>query len=384
MMLLRHSVRRHHRHRDWVRRFTSITIALALLAGCTAPLRPTAPTLRIDTQHGAVDVVTVAAGLEFPWSLAFLPDGRMLVTERPGRLRVVSASGELNPRSIGGIPPVDAAEHGGLLDVAVHPRFAQTGWIYLAYVPKAADGRGTEVMRARLVEGALRDPQVIFRLQPKSSRPTHYGARLAFDRNATLFITLGDRSEAARAQRLDDHAGKVIRLLDDGRVPADNPFAGDGGVAATVLTLGHRNVQGAAMHPRTGQLWITEHGESANDRFARIDAGANYGWPQPSAGGTRFAGPAHTWTPTIAPSGLAFYVGEAFPQWRDSVFVGSLKDRMLVRLQLAGDRVVTEERLLKGALGRVRDVRTGPDGMVYLLIDDRAGRLIRLQPAARR
>lgn len=368
-------------------------IGCALMASCTHPPKPIAPiapvdspvtagsAVRIDTRHGAVSVVTVTAGLAFPWSLAFLPDGRMLVTERLGRLRLVSALGVLEPQPVRGIPAVDSDEHGGLLDVAVHPRFAQTGWIYLAYVARTAAGRGTEVLRARLVEGRLEDGVVLFRLTPKSARATHYGARLVFGADESLFITLGDRSEAARAQRLHDHAGKIIRILDDGRVPGDNPFVGLADTAAEIYTLGHRNVQGAALHPQTGRIWITEHGEDANDRIALLEAGANYGWPQPGGPGKAFAGSQNTWTPTIAPSGLAFYSAGRFPQWRGNAFLGSLKDRMLIRLELDGDRVVAEEQLLKGALGRIRDVRAGPDGYLYLLIDDRNGRLVRLEPA---
>lgn len=369
-----------------VRALSTVALAFVVLAGCASPPKPSAdpraPIAQIDTQHGPVRVRTFATGLEFPWGVAFLPDGRLLVTERPGRLRIVSARGVVDQQPVRGTPAVDADEQGGLLDVAVHPRFARTGWIYLAYTARSDQGRGTEVLRARLRDGALEHSEVIFRLAPKSMRATHYGARLAFGADESLFITLGDRSEAPRAQRLDDHAGKVVRVLDDGRAPGDNPFATDRTARPEIYTLGHRNVQGAALHPQTGKVWVTEHGDDANDRFIPLDAGANYGWPKPAPHGHRFAGPQHTWTPTIAPSGLAFYAGDKFPQWRGSAFVGSLKDRMLVRLQLDGDRVVAEERLLQGALGRIRDIRSGPDGLLYLLIDDRNGRLVRLEPAS--
>jgi glucose/arabinose dehydrogenase len=293
----------------------------------------------------------------------------------------VSPSGRLDPNAVRGTPEVDAEEQGGLLDVAVHPRFAQTRWIYLAYTARGAGGRGTEVLRARLIDGALENAEVIFRLAPKSSRATHYGARLVFGADEVLYVTLGDRSDAARAQALDDHAGKTVRIHDDGHAPRDNPFAEAARAMPQIYTLGHRNVQGAALHPLTKRVWITEHGDDANDRLMRLEAGANYGWPKPLPQGKPFAGPQHGWTPTIAPSGLAFYAGDRFPQWRGDAFVGSLKDRMLVRLRLDGDRVVSEERLLRGVLGRVRDVRAGPDGFVYLLIDDRNGRLVRLEPA---
>lgn len=360
-------------------------LASALIAACADAPKPAgtppAPISQISTEHGPVRVRTLTTGLEFPWGLAFLPDGRMLITERPGRLRIVSALGALDPLPVRGTPQVDTDEQGGLLDVAVHPQFAHNGWIYIAYVARTGTARGTEVLRARLVDNNVEQSQVVFRLEPKSAHPTHYGARLAFGGDGSLLITLGDRSEANRAQRLDDHAGKVVRLLEDGRVPHDNPFASASGARPQIYTLGHRNVQGVARHPWTGRIWITEHGQDANDRFVLLEAGADYGWPHEAAQGRRFAGPQHAWTPTIAPSGLAFYAGDRFPQWRNSAFVGSLKDRMLVRLELDGDRVVGEERLLKGVLGRIRDVRIGPDGLVYLLVDDRKGRLVRLEPA---
>ncbi|MFT3963527.1 PQQ-dependent sugar dehydrogenase [Propionivibrio sp.] len=341
-------------------------------------------------------VVTVADGLEHPWSLAFLPDGRMLVTERPGRLRLVSADGRLDPRPLAGVPKVAAVGQGGLLDVALHPQFARNGWIYLSYAAQGEGGYGTEVLRARLDGHALRDARVIFSMRPKTTTSHHFGSRLVFDRQGYLYITLGDRGEMARAQRLDDHAGSVIRLHDDGRVPADNPFVAVPGALPEKFTLGNRNVQGAALHPRTGEVWIHEHGPQGGDEINIVRAGTNYGWPVITYGrnyvtGTRIgegtekpgmAQPLWHWTPSIAPSGMAFYEGDKFPAWRGNLFVGALRDELLVRLELDGDRVVREERLLEKQIGRIRDVRAGPDGFLYLLTDEARGRLARLEPEA--
>jgi len=335
----------------------------------------------IATEAHSAKVAVVTDGLEFPWGLAFLPDGRMLVTERVGRLRIVEASGALREQPVRGVPEVDADDQGGLLDIALHPQFRDNRLLYLSYSALGEGGRGTEVLRARLGEGALENVELIFRLEPKSQPAAHYGSRLAFDAGGFLYITLGDRKAAARAQALDDHAGKIIRLHDDGRAPADNPFGNP--AKHGIFTLGHRNVQGAALHPVSGRIWIAEHGEDANDRLIVLAKGGNYGWPHGGTGGGSIAPSIHAWTPTIAPSGLTFYAGEKFPGWKGNAFLGSLKDRMLVRLQIEGDRVVREEHLLKGMLGRIRDVRSGPDGFLYLLVDDRNGKLVRLEPAGR-
>jgi len=355
------------------------SFALSVLALCLLPAQAAAQL--VSTQEHALNVVNVTEGLEFPWGLAFLPDGRMLVTERVGRLRIVEASGALREHPVRGVPGVDATDQGGLLDIALHPRFRDNRLLYLSYSALGEGGRGTEVLRARLGDGALENVEVIFRLEPKSPPAAHYGSRLAFDADGFLYITLGDRKAAARAQSLDDHAGKIIRLHDDGRAPADNPFGNP--AKHGIFTLGHRNVQGAARHPVSGRIWIVEHGEDENDRLIVLANGGNYGWPhgRPTAAGV--APSVHAWTPTIAPSGLTFYSGEKFPKWKGDAFLGSLKDRMLVRLKLEGDRVVGEEHLLKGMLGRIRDVRTGPDGFLYLLVDDRNGKLVRLEPADR-
>jgi len=323
-------------------------------------------------QDHAFRVVEVVRGLEQPWGLAFLPDGRMLVTEKGGRLRVV-ADGKLDPRPVAGMPEVAVHGQGGLMDVALHPKFAENGLVYVSFAARGADGVGTELARGRLVGHRLEELKVIFRQSPKGSTGRHFGSRIVFDRAGYLYLTLGDRGEMERAQRPGDHAGSVIRLHDDGRVPADNPFVGRSGWKPEKFDLGHRNQQGAALHPVTGVLWTHEHGPQGGDEVNIIKPGANYGWPVITYGvqyvigtkigvGTHKAGmqqPAWKWVPSIAPSGMAFYTGDKFPKWRGDLFVGALKDQLLVRLQLDGENVVKEERLLTGALGRIRDVREG-------------------------
>lgn len=353
----------------------------------------------IRSEKHAFRVSTLTRGLENPWSLAFLPDGRMLVTERPGRLRVLDASGKLDPRPVAGLPPIAAHGQGGLLDVALHPDFARNGWVYFSYAGREGQGYATQVARGRLVADTngyrLDNVQQIYRQRPGSSTGQHFGSRLVFDGRGMLYITQGDRGEMARAQKPDDLAGKTVRLFDDGRFPPDNPFAGQEGSRPEIYSLGNRNMQGAALNPKTGELWATEHGPQGGDELNIIRAGRNYGWPVITYGanygtgtkigeGTSKPGmeqPIHQWTPSIAPSGLAFYEGRAFPGWRGNLFAGALKYQMLVRLELDGERVVHEERLLKDAFGRIRDVRVGPDGLIYLLTDDSDGALLRLAPA---
>jgi aldose sugar dehydrogenase len=349
----------------------------------------------IRTEEHAFRVIKIVEGLEHPWGLAFLPDGRMLVTERPGRLRIVR-DGRLEPQPVAGVPEVAAVGQGGLLDVALHPRFAENSLVYLAYAGRSKGGFGTEVARGRLVGNRLEEVQVVFSMEPKSRERRHFGSRLVFDRDGYLFITLGDRGEMKRAQRPDDHAGSVIRLHDDGRVPDDNPFVDQPGWKPEKYTLGNRNIQGAALHPQTGELWTHEHGPQGGDEINIIRAGVNYGWPVITHGvaygtGARIgegthkdgmAQPLHYWVPvSIAPSGMAFYTGDRFPNWRGDLFVGALRAQILVRLRLEGEKVVHEERMLPGVLGRIRDVREGPDGFLYLLTDEKNGVLVRLEPA---
>ena len=341
-----------------------------------------------------VTVTTVAGGLEHPWGLAFLPDGRMLVTERPGRLRYVDSKGTLSG-PIAGVPAVYAQRQGGLLDVVLDPDFAANSTIYLSYAESAADEtNGTAVARARLDGMRLADVTVIFRQQPKIASGHHFGSRLVFARDGRLFVTLGERNkERDSAQDLGTHIGKIVRIEKDGKIPADNPFVGRNGARPEIWSFGHRNVQGAALHPLTGELWAHEHGPRGGDEINVVQAGRNYGWPVitygreyhgPAIGeGTEKAGmeqPLHYWVPSIAPSGMAFHSGNAHPAWKGQLFVGALAAKQLVRLEFDPEgRVRSEERIAIGE--RVRDVREGPDGALYLLTDEDAGRLLRIVPA---
>lgn len=349
----------------------------------------------VRTDEHSIQVRIITRGLSHPWGLAFLPDGRVLVTERNGRLRIVR-DGKLDPRPVAGLPAVAVHGQGGLMDIVLHPRYAENGWLYLSYAARGAGGVGTEVLRAELKQDRLENVQVIFRMQPKTGGGRHFGSRLVFDRNGLLYITLGDRGEEDRAQRLDEHLAKVVRLHDDGRVPEDNPFRSNPRARPEIFALGNRNVQGAALHPVTGELWMHEHGPQGGDELNVIRAGVNYGWPVITYGrnygtGTRIgegthksgmAQPLHYWVPSIAPSGMAFYTGDKFPKWRGDLFIGALRDEMVVRLRLDGEKTVKEERMLKHQLGRVRDVRQGPDGYLYLLTDEPDGVIARIEPAA--
>ena len=371
------------------------TLVAAVAGAALALIPPASHGQAIKTQEHVVRLVKVVEGLEYPWGLAFLPDGRMLVTERPGRLRIVGKDGKLVSQAVAGLPQVAVHGQGGLLDVALHPRFTQNELVYLSYAARGEGGISTEVARGRLSGNRLENVEVIFRQQPKSGSGRHFGSRLVFDREGYLYITLGDRGDMERAQKADDHAGSVIRLHDDGRVPADNPFVGKPGWKPEKYTFGNRNIQGAALHPRTGQLWTHEHGPQGGDEVNVIRAGVNYGWPVITYGvnygiGTKIgegshkpgmAQPLHYWVPSIAPSGMAFYTGNRFPAWRGDLFLGALRDQVLVRLKLDGDKIVSEERMLKNVLGRIRDVRSGPDGYLYLLTDESNGALTRIEPA---
>jgi glucose/arabinose dehydrogenase len=353
--------------------------AVPMPAGGQAPRSPTPAPV-----SGVVRVETVARGLEHPWALAFLPDGRMLVTERPGRVRVVDRDGRVS-EPLAGVPRVVARGQGGLLDVALDPRFADTRLVYLSYAePGPGSTAGTAVARGRLGEGRLEDVQVIYQQHPKVESRNHFGSRLAFARDGTLFVTQGDRfTYHQAAQDLSVGIGKIVRITPDGSVPRDNPY-------------GHRNVQAAALHPQTGQLWTVEHGARGGDELNHPEAGKNYGWPVITYGvdysgasigeGTAKPGleqPVYYWDPVIAPSGMAFYTGDAFPDWKGSVFIGSLRPGLLVRLVLEAGAVAREERYLADLRERVRDVRQGPDGLLYLLTDSRDGRLLRVVPAPR-
>ncbi len=367
------------------------------------------PPIRQYGQGGLLDVVVdpdfsenlsfryqiLTDRLSHPWSLAFLPDGRMLVTERNGRLRLLDGQGRLDPKPIEGLPPIRQYGQGGLLDVAVDPDFSENHWLYFSYAEPGVGGYGTAVARGKLLGHRLEQVEVIFRMARKTDTRIHFGSRLVFDRQGDLFITLGERGDGMRAQDIDDHAGSVIRIHKDGRVPADNPFVGRADARPEIFSYGHRNLQGAALHPDTGRLWTHEHGPQGGDEINLPEAGKNYGWPVITYGvnygsgtkigeGTHKAGmqqPIYYWVPSIAPSGMAFYNGDRFKPWKGNLFVGSLKFQLLVRLELDGDRITHEERLLQDEFGRIRDVRQGPDGLIYLLTDEADGELIRLIPA---
>ena len=338
-------------------------------------------------------------GLDQPWAVAWLPSGELLITERTGQLLRVASNFKSRPVPIAGLPNTIAVDgQGGLLDVAVHPNHRENGLIYLSYSELAADsfmsGSGTVLARARLKGNTLDDFRVLFRMQPASRGGRHFGGRIVFAGDGTVFLTLGDRGSEERAQRAKDHAGSVIRLHDDGRVPADNPFVSHASHLPESFSRGNRNIQGAALHPLTGELWTHEHGPQGGDEVNIIRPGRNYGWPTitygvnyvtgtPIGEGYRKPGleqPLHVWVPSIAPSGLTFYNGPHFPAWKGSLFLGALRGQALVRLELNGNKVVREERLLAGQVGRVRDVRQGPDGYLYLLTDSSNGALLRIEP----
>lgn len=373
--------------------FRGLNILLWSLAALTPSWAQDRSSVITSEKH-AFRVVTLLPGLENPWSVAFLPDGRMLVTERAGRLRLVGSDFRLAPQPIEGLPEILERGQGGLFDVALHPQYARNGWIYWAYNAPGPGGWGTALARGKLQGQRMTEVQVLFSMQPKTRSSQHFGGRIVFDKAGTLYLTLGDRGDKDRAQKLDDHAGSVIRLHDDGRVPADNPFTKRSGALPEKWTLGNRNMQGAALHPQTGELWTHEHGPQGGDEVNVMRSGLNYGWPVITYGvnyglGTRIGEgqskpgmvqPLHVWVPSIAPSGMAFVSGSQFPQWQGDLLVGALRGQMLVRLVLDGEKVLREERLLQGRVGRIRDVRMGPDDFIYLLSDGPDGALMRLEP----
>ena len=376
-------------------RFGAVFLGLALLAppalAQEAPRSPTPKPVKL-----AAKVTDVAVGLEHPWGVELLPDGRFLVTERPGRLRVVNRDGRLSA-PLTGVPEVYARGQGGLLDVALSPGFAQDRLVYLSFAERGSGGAGTAVARGRLGERGLEDTQVIWRQQPKvDGSYNHWGSRLVFRPDGTLFVSLGDRFvHSERAQDLSTTIGKIVRINPDGSVPRDNPFVGRSGALPEIWSYGHRNVQAAVLDAR-GELWTVEHGARGGDELNNPQPGKNYGWPVITYGvdysgarigiGTSHPGmeqPVYYWDPVIAPSGATFYSGTAFPDWRGDLLVGSLRPGALVRLRIANGRVTVEERYLDELGERIRDVREGPDGAIYLLTDSSRGRLIRVEPAGR-
>jgi aldose sugar dehydrogenase len=373
------------------KRLLSLSVLSLLSTSCSASGQQKQA---YQTSAGELRLTTVARGLDHPWGMAFLPDGRMLVTERPGRMRIVRPDGRLSA-PLEGVPKVHARGQGGLLGVALDPDFEKNRRIYFSYAEPGEGGAGTAVARARLGEGRLEDVSVIFRQRPKVDGSNHFGSRLVFGRDASLFVTLGERNQGERSQRLDEHLGKVVRVNPDGSVPRDNPFVGRSGALPETWSYGHRNIQGATLHPGTGDLWTVEHGAQGGDEVNTPRPGRNYGWPVITYGvdygggrigeGTRKEGmeqPVHYWDPSIAPSGMVFYTGDRYPGWRGDLFVGSLKFGLVSRLDLDGARVVREERLFEDFDPRVRDIIQGPDGLFYLLTDESDGEIVRVEPAA--
>lgn len=348
------------------------------------------------SELGPVTATPVVQGLDHPWALAFLPDKKgMLVTERPGHLRWVSPEGKLSA-PLAGVPKVWAKGQGGLLDVVLSPDFANDRLVYLSFAEEGQDGNaGTAVGRGRLSDdmSSLSDFKVIFRQEPKLSSGNHFGSRLVFDRDGYLFIALGENNQRSTSQDLDKLQGKVVRIYPDGRIPEDNPFVGQKGARPEIWSYGHRNQQGAALNPWTGTLWTHEHGPKGGDEINLIERGQNYGWPLathgidysskpiPEAKGKVVEGtvaPYHVWEKSPGISGMTFYDGERFKPWQHNLFIGALADKDVIRLQLDGDKVVHEERLLGGLKARIRDIRQGPDGYVYVLTDEDKGAVYRV------
>jgi glucose/arabinose dehydrogenase len=370
------------------RPFFSIALAMGIVGCETSGAQ--------KTQFGtgsldSVDIAVYAKGLEAPWGLVFLPDGRALVTERPGRLRLVAPTGGLS-QPINGVPSVVAGGQGGLLDVAIDPEFVTNQLVYLSYSEAGNGGAGTAVARGKLTNAGLENVQVIWRQLPKVSGGNHFGSRLVFARDGTLFITTGERFEYRdSAQTLTNTLGKVVRINADGTIPSNNPFVSTKGALPEIWSYGHRNMQGAIIHPETGQLWTIEHGAQGGDELNHPEAGKNYGWPVITRGkdysgakigeGTTKAGmeqPDYYWAPSIAPSGLLYYTGDAFPRWRGSFLIGALAWQGMARVTI-GPNGATEERF-QDKKRRIRDVRQGPDGAVYLVVDAGNGEILRLSP----
>jgi glucose/arabinose dehydrogenase len=385
-------------------RISAIGLVIAMplaLNACAQPTQaPAAATPKaMASKSGDMRIEPVASGLEHPWSVAFLPEGGFLVTERPGRLRRIDAMGKMSS-PIAGVPEVFAEGQGGLLDVVLDPDYASNRRIWLSYAEPGENGTaGTAVATATLGESALSDLRVVYRQLPKLEGGMHFGSRIAFDGKGHVFISQGERNHKARAQDLEVLQGKLVRLNVDGTQPADNPFAGPG-VRKAIWSYGHRNMQGLAVDPRSGTLWESEHGPRGGDEINLPEAGKNYGWPTISDGmdyatsrpypetrGREAPGmerPYHVWPKSPGLSGMAFYVGHPGSPWNDSLFLGALADRDLIRLQLDGDRIVSEERLLDELDARIRDVRVGNDGDLYVLTDEDDGKLLRIVPPGAR
>jgi glucose/arabinose dehydrogenase len=374
---------------------TRLVAGLAALAAMTGAAIAEPPVF--PSSAGTITVETIASGLVHPWSLAFLPDRRMLVTERPGRLRVVTRDGKLSP-PVGGVPEVFARGQGGLLDVILDRAFPQNQTVYFCYAEPAGGGGRTALARAKFVDGdtpRLDDVSTIFHQDGPLSSGNHFGCRIVQTADNNLFLTMGEHFVTRdEAQNLSNHLGKIVRIRPDGSVPPDNPFVGKPGAKPEIWSYGHRNPQGLAINPASGKVWEHEHGPRGGDEINIPQAGKNYGWPVIGYGidysGAKIHDSTHKdgmeqpikyWVPSIAPSGMAFYSGDLFPGWRDNLFVGALAGQMLVRLELDGETVTKEERLLHELGERIRDVRNGPDGALWLITDNAAGRILRVVPA---
>jgi aldose sugar dehydrogenase len=378
------------------RTFRCVALSLAAL---TLPGMVSAQKVQLlKSADYTLQVTELNSGLKSPWGMAFLPDGRLLVTQKSGSIAVVSADGRRIEQTLTGLPRVAAQGQGGLLDVALDPDFARTPWVYWSYAEPGEGGlSGTAVARAKLSNGRLQSTEIIYRQIPKVEGAGHFGSRLVFGRDKSLFITLGDRQKFTPAQDMQQSIGKVVRIQRDGRIPADNPKWKAAGARPEIYSLGHRNPQGAALHPVTGALWLSEHGPQGGDEINRVQAGKNYGWPTASYGcnygdpvgeecrlgggkhSPKFVEPLSFWVPrSIAPSGMLFYTGTEFPKWRNHILMGSLAGTALWRIQFDGDKEIRRERLLGDLAERIRDVEQGPDGMLYLLSD--SGKLLRISP----
>ncbi|HYD50694.1 MAG TPA: PQQ-dependent sugar dehydrogenase, partial [Terriglobales bacterium] len=370
------------------RHLTILSLALVAVAQAQAPSSPQPGPLPLPAK-----VTTVATGLEHPWSIALLPNGEMLVSERKGRLRRVSADGKLSP-PLGGVPAVQSKSQAGLLDITLSPSFGSDQTLYLSFSEPDPTAAGTAVLRAELGADELTEAKVIWSQQPKVAGPNHWGSRLLFAPDGNLFVTLGDRFDyKEKAQDLGTTLGKIVRLKPDGSIPSDNPFHDRSGARPEIWSYGHRNIQAAAIHPQTGELWTVEHGARGGDELNQPRAGKNYGWPVITYGidysgakigeGTAKEGmeqPVYYWDPVIAPSGAIFYRGEAFPDWRGSLLIGSLKPGGLVRLTFDGKQVRSEERYAGELATRIRDIAEASDGTIYVVTDEREGRILRLEP----
>lgn len=371
--------------------YIALAASLASCAGAEPVVQPDREIGRYSSEAADFRLVQLLADIDHPWALAFLPDGDMLISERSGTLWLFDGR-VLVP--VSGSPGVAQVGQGGLLDIAIHPDFEMNNLVYLSYADAYDGGYGTVVARAQLSGSSLTGMEEVFRTGKASSGGHHFGSRLAFDNDGRLYVTLGERGSRDRAQDLSDQAGSILRLNDDGSIPGDNPFVGVAGAAPEIFTYGHRNAQGLALNPTSGEIWAHEHGPQGGDEINIIASGSNYGWPiitygaeygsgDPIGDGTSAPGmeqPVTYWIPSIAPSGMAFYTGSAFPNWNGDLFVGALAGQHLRRVELDGDRVVSEEVLLRGLVGRVRDVRVGPDGFIYIVTDEDNGGLYRLEP----